>query len=77
MGEHSEQNAKLIITAVNSCAKINASNPQVVAENIEEMYNALKCILPERTGYMQSMNWADYNMAINGIKELLAKLEAK
>lgn len=35
-------NANLIVTAVNACKEINPDNPQVVAERIKDMYEALK-----------------------------------
>jgi len=75
--EMQKQNAQLLVTCANSCLSVNPSNPQVVAESIEEMYDALRHILPECTGYMESMNWADYNMAVKDIRQLLEKLEAK
>lgn len=34
--------AKLIVTAVNNCIKLNPDNPQAVAEAIPKLYEALK-----------------------------------
>lgn len=38
-------NAELIASAVNACISVNPDNPQVVAESIKDMYEALKLYL--------------------------------
>ncbi len=39
-----ETNARLIAAAVNACQSVNPDNPLAVADNIKEMYEALKRI---------------------------------
>ena len=52
IGRHSEPlletakgNADLIVSAVNACQEVNPDNPQVVAESIKDMYEALRAII--------------------------------
>lgn len=39
---YSQANANLIVSAINGCVSVNPENPQVVAESIKDMYEALK-----------------------------------
>lgn len=41
-------NAQLICEAVNQCISVNEDNPLAVAQNIKEMYEALKSIIARR-----------------------------
>jgi len=41
-GYEAEDNAQLIVAAVNACASVNPDNPLAVAESIKDMYAALK-----------------------------------
>lgn len=37
-------NARLIVTAVNACKKLNPDNPMAVADTISDLYEALKAL---------------------------------
>ena len=68
---------KLESTAVNSCKSINPSNPQIVAESIEEMYEAIKCFV-ERTKKSKGVEFSpSMTGAWIGLTKVLNKLEGK
>jgi len=54
----------------------NIANAHLISAS-PDMYEALKEILPENTGYMESMSWESYNKAIKQIRQALAKAEGK
>ena len=71
---------RLIQTAVNSCKSINPSNPQVVAESIEEMYELAKFVKDiscvSYSGNAE-INHKTYYTLKEMAKQLLNKLEGK
>ena len=40
---YEQDNAELIVKMQNACVSINPEHPELVAENIERMYQVLKC----------------------------------
>lgn len=50
-----QANARLIVTAVNACQKINPDNPLAVAESISDLYEALQKIVAEGTYCLREM----------------------
>jgi hypothetical protein len=72
-----------IVTAVNACKEINPDNPQVVAENIGEMEDALRDIGMLYSAYsrtnpdVKTEEWENVQKIMRKVNQVLAKLEVK
>ena len=66
-------NAKLIVTAVNACTKLNPDNPVVAAESISDLYEALKAIIDAENEEFESLGYGRSQDA----RKALAKAEKK
>jgi len=69
-----EANANLIVSAVNGCASVNSDNPQAVAENIKDMYEALKGLMRD---YSTNPNSDIFYAACLKARGALVKAEGK
>ena len=70
---YGETNAKLILSAVNACIKLNPDNPMAVAEGISDLYEACRVTLANLDN-----GFANKNLSIKTmIKKALAKAEGK
>ena len=47
---HNEEDAEFIVSACNACKEINPEHPELVAQNIKEMYEVLQA-LKNTNGY--------------------------
>jgi len=67
-----EANARLIVSAVNACVKLNPDKPMAVAESISDLYEALKVLNghPELYGRLSDKDR-------NKMRKALAKAEGK
>lgn len=65
-------NAKLILTAVNACIKLNPDNPMAVAESISDLYEVLKRVILIWDNF-EHITTGDYIVA----QKALAKAEGK
>ena len=68
-----EDDANLIVAAVNSCVKMNPENPTAMAEALPEMYKILKATYNLACGYTEMPK----NELAKAIKPILAKAEGK
>jgi hypothetical protein len=71
-------NAELVHTALNSFYKLNPSNPQAVAQNIEKMVKALKVLLPREIEHLKNRgeNPDCYTTVVNA-RLVLSQIEKK
>jgi hypothetical protein len=68
--EWKKANAKIIETAINSCKSINPSNPQIVAESIEEMYELMVRIRKEYKEFdADEISFDDVDALLNKLEE--------
>ena len=76
-------NADFIVEACNAYEELVVRNDETAAHSerqsilIGELVAALEAIMPERTGYMQSMSWEAYNAAVKQARAALAKASGK
>jgi hypothetical protein len=71
--------ADLIVSAVNGCISVNTDNPQLVAESIKDMYEALKSLQSEIRASLKFDVKKHYSLMLADVatSKAIAKVEGK
>ena len=65
---HNEEDAEFIVSACNACKEINPEHPELVAQNIKEMYEIIKYIKENCYYYIGGISASRIDSLLSKIK---------